>query len=282
MRVLKQLARDEREDFPEAIPICEDSIYVDDALFGANDIATLREFRRQLVGMLERGGFPLRKWTANASELLSDIPEEHREKADRLITQGDTTKVLGLSWSPTHDAFQFLIAPPSTARPTKRLVLSLISRLYDPLGWASPVVIKAKILMQELWLRRIEWDAPLPWDLATQWAAMGYSSDLLNLQKIRIPRWTGMQAGQLSVELHCFADASSRAYAAVIYVRVLHPLRNVQLSLIAAKTKVAPLQTISIPRLELNAVVLLSRLMLWVQNSLKLEKVPRMGGQIPW
>ena len=275
MRVLKQLARDEGKAFPKALPICEHSIYVDDVLFGANDVVTLREIRRQLVGMLECGGFPLRKWTANSLELLSDIPERQREMSDRLINQGDTLKVLGLSWSPREDAFQFLITPPSPATPTKRSVLSTISRLYDPLGWASPVVVTAKILMQELWLRRVEWDALLPSDLTAQW--QNYSSDLLHLEKIRIPRWTGMQDGHLSVELHGFADASSRAYAAVIYIRVLHPSQNVQVSLVAAKTKVAPLQTISIPRLELNAVVLLSRLVAWIQNSLKLEKVPLFG-----
>lgn len=92
-----------------------------------------------------------------------------------------------------------------------------------------------------------------------------------------VPRWTGLHRDRIGVELHGFSDASTRAYAAVIYLRVFHSLSSFQVSLIAAKIKVAPLKTVSIPRLELNAVVLLNRLMYWTKRSLKLERVPMYG-----
>lgn len=129
--------------------------------------------------------------------------------------------------------------------------------------------------MQELWLRKLDWDDPVPDDLLKQWT--DYCSDLLSLENVRIPRWTGMHRDKLGIELHGFADASTRAYAAVVYLRVLHSLTDIQVSLIAAKTKVVPLKTISVPRLELNAVVLLCRLMDWVKSSLKLDQVPLYG-----
>jgi len=75
-----------------------------------------------------------------------------------------------------------------------------------------------------------------------------------------VPRWTGQSKKSLSLEVHGFADASSHSYAAVVYLTIIHSESNFQVSLICAKTKVAPVKTISIPRLELNAVVLLSRL----------------------
>lgn len=124
--------------------------------------------------------------------------------------------------------------------------------------------------MQELWLRKGDWDAPIPDDLKERW--IRYYEDLPKLSRKRISRWTGRHRDNLRFELHGFADASNRAYAAVIYLRILHSLIDIQISLVAAKTKVAPLKTVSIPRLELNAVVLLSRLFDWVLSSLNLKR----------
>ncbi|XP_011860342.1 PREDICTED: uncharacterized protein LOC105557651 [Vollenhovia emeryi] len=274
-RSLLQLARDEGKDFPDAIPIIEESTYVDDALFGADDLLSLLEKRRQFVGMMNRGCFPLRKWAANSVELLTDIPEDQRESSDYSINRDDTLKALGLSWSPHDDSFRFVILPYAVTVHTKRSVLSFIAKLYDPLGWVSPIVIAAKMLMQELWLRKIDWDSPIPDDLLHQW--INYFSDLPNISEIRIPRWTGMRQDKINIELHGFADASIRAYAAVVYLRIVHSPTNIQVALLSAKTKVAPLKTVSVPRLELNAVVLLTRLLEWVRNTMRLMQAQLFG-----
>jgi hypothetical protein len=173
------------------------------------------------------------------------------------------------------DSFRFLITSCPTTESTKRSILSLVARLYDPLGWASPIVISAKILMQELWLQKLDWDSPIPPDMQERWNE--YCSGLSELNNVRIPRWTRMHRDNVGIELHGFADASTRAYAAVVYFRVLHSLSNVPISIIAAKTKVAPLKTISVPRLELNAIVLLTRLIEWVITSLQLREIPLYG-----
>ncbi|XP_024868384.1 uncharacterized protein LOC112452420 [Temnothorax curvispinosus] len=96
-RCLLQLARDECKDFPDAVFIIEESTYVDDVLFGADDLPSLFEKRKQLVGIMNRGCFPFRKWAANSAELLTDIPEDQRESSDYPINRDDTLKVLGLS-----------------------------------------------------------------------------------------------------------------------------------------------------------------------------------------
>ncbi|XP_024869854.1 uncharacterized protein LOC112453358 [Temnothorax curvispinosus] len=267
-----QQGLDEGKAFPAALQILEEQTYVDDVLFGEDDIATLKETRAQLIALMKRGGFPLHKWSA---KLLQDIPVDQCESSDRNLKEDDTLKVLGLSWSPHEDSFRFLATQCSPTVHTKRSILSFIAKLYDPLEWASPIVISAKILMQELWLQKLEWDTPIPEDLLTRWT--DYSTDLCKINDVRIPRWTGMHRNMIGVELHGFADASSRAYAAVVYLRVPHSNSNIQISLLAAKTKVAPLKTVSVPRLELNAVVLLIRLLEWVRTSLKFEGVLLFG-----
>jgi len=156
-------------------------------------------------------------------------------------------------------------------------ILSFVAKLYDPVRWAAPVVINAKILLQELWLLKDDWDATIP----QRWK--DYVDDLPNLTRIRIPRWTGQSKESLSLEVHGYADASSRAYAAIVYLRVIYSISNSQFSLICAKTKVAPevsakvVKAISIPRLELNAVVLLSRLLSWTRYALSLLNVSTYG-----
>jgi len=97
------------------------------------------------------------------------------------------------------------------------------------------------------------------------------------LESVRIPRWTEQHQDNSILEIHGFADASNRAYAAVMYLRVGHSSNDFRISLICAKTKVAPVKTLSIPRLELNAVVLLNRLLAWAMRSLHLSNVSIYG-----
>ena len=70
--------------------------------------------------------------------------------------------------------------------PTKRLIVSVIAKLYDPLGWLTPVVIAAKCLMQQLWFQKLQWDEPLPTDLEDHWSK--YYKSHTELKAIQIPR----------------------------------------------------------------------------------------------
>jgi len=275
MRVLHQLARDEGAPFPLAVAVFQESIYVDDALFGADEIEDVIQTREQLTALMKCGQFELRKWTSNVPELIIDIPVDMRENSDHLIQRDESLKILGLSWKPSVDSFVFKVSRDIPVEPTKRSVSSMIARLFDPLGWASPVVISAKILLQELWLANVGWDDPLPPDVCKQWT--NYYNELTELELVQLPRWTGLHRDALAIELHGFADASTRAYAAAVYLRVQKPTNEVRVTLLCAKTKVAPLKTLSVPRLELNAAVLLSRLIGWTCRSLRLSAVPVHG-----
>ena len=141
--------------------------------------------------------------------------------------------------------------------PTKRTVLSDISRVFDPLGWLAPVANSAKILMQDPWILKCNWDSPLPPEILERWSA--YSASMPSISTLAITRWLGTSPG-VQCQLHGFSDASSRAYAAVVFIRILLDDGQYQVSLLMAKTEVSPVKTLIIPNLELNAAALLVRL----------------------
>ena len=121
----------------------------------------------------------------------------------------------------------------------------------------------AKIWMQDLWLQKCEWDSPLPAELRERWYA--YCKSLSNLPSLSVDRWLGVAASR-SYQVHGFSDASSRAYAAAVYIRIDEGDSRFSVSLLAAKTKVAPVKTISIPNLELCGAALLVKLICHVRK----------------
>lgn len=179
------------------------------------------------------------------------------DQAERLFTATQDVGTLGVIWNPAEDSLRLRAVPrlTSTTDPTKRSVLSDVARLFDPAGWAAPVLIGAKAFLQELWMAGLDWDQPLPLTLSARW--LSFVASLSGLNHVSVPRWTGIFS---VVELHAFSDAS-RAYVAVVYVRGTGPSGNWRTSLLVAKTKVAPVNPVSIPRLELCGALLAARLL---------------------
>lgn len=272
LRVLKQLASDEGKSFPLACPVLEHCIYVDDCVFGADDKALARQTRDQLIDLLARGGFPLRKWASNCPDLIADLdPDDHGLACDKSLQEDESLTVLGIVWNPRRDIMAFRVAVPSSVGSTKRAILSTIARLYDPLGWASPVVVTAKIFMQQLWLLKCSWDDPLPQQALETWRT--YAFALADLSNATLPRWTHFGSNVVHCALHGFSDASTKAYAACIYLRVVNADGSVITSLLMAKSRVAPIKTLSVPRLELSGALLLAQLMHYVKGALTMTNV---------
>lgn len=148
LHVLKQLVLDDGHEFPLAVPILRDHIYVDNVLFGADDISSLRQKRDQLTTLLQRGEFELRKWASNSTKLLSDInSENHGLACNKTLKEDESLKILEISWNPAADMFQFQVARGNDIPRSKRAVLSMIAKLFDPLGWVIPATVSAKIFM---------------------------------------------------------------------------------------------------------------------------------------
>jgi len=134
----------------------------------------------------------------------------------------------------------------------------MIARIFDPLGMLSPTIFYAKTIMQRLWIAQIDWDSKLPADISEEWCNFYHS--LSWLREIRIPRYIGCSTG-CSYLLCGFCDASEKGYAAVVYLRATDPSGITDVFLLGAKTKLAPMKPITIPRLELSGAVLLA---LWL------------------
>ncbi|XP_065093422.1 uncharacterized protein LOC135714080 [Ochlerotatus camptorhynchus] len=272
-RALKQLAMDEKERFPMAAEIVENDFYVDDILSGANSIPEAADRIVQLKQLLESGGFPIHKWSSNSPEILRNIPEEEKEKPFELenISGCEVIKTLGILWDPVTDEFLFAVPEAEKIemeKITKRYVLSQIARLYDALGLVSPIVVLAKLIMQDLWASELGWDEQLKEEQLRAWQM--FACSLPDLSSMRIPRGVVSQNAEV-IELHGFADASKLAYGACLYVRCIGSDRGVLTKLLCSKSKVAPLKELTIPRKELCAALLLSRLVDKAVPALQIE-----------
>jgi hypothetical protein len=147
-RTLMQLVTDEGEQFPLASKALELNSYVDDIITGTNDLSSAVQVQDELISLLGKGGFTLHKWHSNNQEVLNRIPDEKRKSCNFQFPDGSSTlKTLGLFWNPTSDVFQVTVPDEiMNIELTKRNILSVISKIYDPLGLVSVVVIKAKLL----------------------------------------------------------------------------------------------------------------------------------------
>ncbi|GFR29686.1 reverse transcriptase domain-containing protein [Trichonephila clavata] len=140
---------------------------MDDIVSGAPDIETARWLQSELQDALQSCGMVLHKWSSNSPELLnssssSDIEHSFSAESDLSV------KTLGISWKPLQDSFVFKVSILSKSSFTKREVLSVIARLYDPLGFLGPVLTRAKILLQRLWQQKLDWDDVLPDQIAKE------------------------------------------------------------------------------------------------------------------
>ncbi|XP_074107213.1 uncharacterized protein LOC141532660 [Cotesia typhae] len=273
VRALLQLVNDEGHRFPLAVEPLTQGRYVDDISGGADTQDLLQQIANQTEELCMAGGFPLAKWASNHPKLKQ---LNHAEAITQYTIEDpdNSTKILGMYWSPQRDYFSFKNSTPCKAqRYSKRSILSEIAQIFDPLGFLSPLIIQTKMFMQELWLVKLSWDSPLPETFCKRWKAFTHQLAMINC--IKIPRWIHSSTNS-SLEIHGFSDASQLAMAAVVYIKVHHHncTQGAKVTLLCSKTKVAPLKQLTIPRLELTAAHMLAKLIAHCQSILKLNNVP--------
>ncbi|XP_043285556.1 uncharacterized protein [Venturia canescens] len=268
VKMFRTIPRGTGGKYPEAVAPLTKGRYVDDIYGGADQLADLITQAEQLIGICTAGCFPLAKWQSNHPELLTAVGATSSTENARVFEEWET-KVLGLAWLPHTDVFKFTVHKYTAGDGiTKRIILSEIAQLYDPLGFLSPVTIRAKVLLQRLWLEKLNWDDLVSTEVRNSWVA--FRQELSHIGTVSVPRWLNIATGT-SVELHGFSDASQLAMGAAVYVRVSGAGNQTTVSLVCAKTKVAPIKRLTIPRLELAAAVLLAKLTHHVQNVLGLD-----------
>lgn len=237
--------------------------YVDDMLTSVEEADTALHLAQDTSQILLEGGMPLRKWLSNDRTIYSKLTGKPMVDVELELNDESVSSVLGLRWNPVMDTFSYNVENQEPDRvPTKRTVTSAVCRLYDPLGFLAPVLITAKVMIQSFWIEKWTWDQPLPMEICVEWWRFQQSLHLLS--EISVQRCLELGRDRQTT-FHGFCDASQKAMAAVIYARSVNSDGAVNVVIVAAKTKVAPVKQTTIPRLELGAAELLTKL--WIQTS---------------
>ena len=104
--------------------------------------------------------------------------------------------------------------------PTKRSVLKLSAKLFDPLGLLSPFIVNMKIWFQKLCVDKVNWDDHLEGTMLAKWNHL--FNEFSPLAKLNIPRCYFVREKPVCRQLHGFSDASEQAIAAVVYLRTVY------------------------------------------------------------
>ena len=262
------------DDFPLYDDIVKNVIlnafYVDDCLVSLQKFDQAKSVLHKARELLSHGGFNLTKFVANDSQLLAKLPESDRASEVKEFKSDSKSKVLGLVWNVMLDQFQFDVKLESPDVVTRRVMLSLVSSLYDPLGLISPVLIVGRILLQDVTRMKLDWDTVVSSDIQERWNNWLWS--LLALKSVSVPRCVKPSQFDDGIhELHHFSDANGRAYGCVSYLRSINKSGEINVMLLCSKGRVAPLKAVSIPRLELQAAVMAARMDEMLREELHLE-----------
>ena len=186
-------------------------------------------------------------------------------------------QVLGLDWKVIEDKFVYnfdkFLTKCEGMNLTKRNILSVASSFYDPLGCISPVTARIKVIFQLLCKNKLDWDDEVSDDLMLIWFELLHA--LRGLKTVKLERYVCSNATPFHVELHGLCDSSLEVYCTVAYLRIVSD-EGVEVKFLCAKTKVAPLKALTVPRLELLSCLLLSTLLseckLALQTKIKIDR----------
>ena len=268
---LRKTALDHQEEYqPLVVNTVLRNFYVDDLLTALRNEDIAVSVARDLISLLDKGGFRLTKFISNSRAVLESIPIQERAipSLDLDLDELPVERALGVKWSIEEDCLGFKVK--DCDKPdTMRGVLSYLSSFYDPLGFAAPVILSAKQVLQECWKKKWTWDKPLEGRLLERWKEW---KELLPLMaQVQIPRcYFGHNIHYLQgeVQLHHFCDASEVGYGSVSYLRVLYPDDTIMCSFVLGKSRNVPIRAPTIPRLELQSAVLAVRMDRFIQREL--------------
>ena len=266
--------------------------YVDDIGLTAENKSTLMERTKEADAILAHANMKVKKWIISGESLIQEVDMKSMEVVSHQGSDGE--RMLGVMWIPDEDVFKFSVRinlsplknksrigpdltksqllsdPPSSL--TRRQYYSQIQSFFDPIGLLAPVLLKAKLLLRKSWegdCSKLKWDDPLPEPLVKE--MIDYFAELFELEDLSFSRslWPHDEVVG-KPDLICFSDGSLLAFGTVLYIRWKLKAGGWWTSLIMSKSKIAPKNRITIPRLELNGAVLAKRLREFVTNQLDL------------
>ena len=264
---LRRTVDDGEEHDPEVKEFVQRNFYVDDGLVSKPTAVEVVTLIKNTQATLASANLRLHKVVSNSVNVMKAFPTEDLAKDIRSLDLNQDNlpaqRSLGVFWNLETDAFTYKVSVPDKPF-TRRGVLSVVNSIYDPLGLAAPVLLDGRLLLQRLVAMGkkktstvcLGWDDPLPEELASGWQR--WKTALPDLQNVSIPRcFHPVQFSPTTrVEIHAFSDASQRAIGVAVYLRLFNPKGEVCVSLVFGQAKVAPINPISVPRLELCGAVL--------------------------
>ena len=261
---LKQTAVDFKGNFDQnTIDVINNCFYVDDCLASSPSVKEAERLLKEVSELLMKGGFKITKWVSNNREVIRTLPKSDRstnlQNLDLCSADLPKERALGLWWDAEKDTLCFRVQV-KTKPLTRRGILSVVNSIYDPLGFGAPVIQPMKLLLQSLCKIKLKWDDPIPSSYNTQY--LQWIDQLPLLDAFQVARcYKTLGFGKLKqAAIHHFADASEKSYGYVSYLRLVDEEDNINVSFLLGKTRLVPLKTITVPRLELCAATISVRL----------------------
>ena len=284
-----------KDESPHAAKFITDGSYVDDLIDSVSGEA--RALAQETDALLAKGGFTIKCWRIGGE---SDPPAGRDGEQSATVTsqagtenslKGDenTTGVLGLKWNHKEDHITYSVALNFSKKKrgarteenlkrhqvpdclpqqlTRRMVLQQVMSLYDPLGLLSPFTLLAKIYLRETWLLKLDWDDPLPDQMYRKWVE--YFGSMFEIEKLEFPRCLRPTNAVGDPWLVILSDGSDEAYGCVAYARWACNDGSVKMNLIMAKARIAPVDRVSTPRMELNGAVISKRCRILIAREMR-------------
>lgn len=210
------------EKYLDIVKEIRDGLYVDDLMTGGANAEEVKDKKIKATEIFEDASFKLHKWHSNVEELedKKQVPshdgEERTFAKQQLGYDQPETKLLGLLWDKIRDTLSVVISKEESAS-TKRIALSQLAKVYDPLGLVSPATLLGKMVYREMCEAHLAWDSDLPDEMRKRWEEWS----LQMLEHFTVPRSLApYHQPVLSISLHAFGDASKNGVSAAVYVVV--------------------------------------------------------------
>ncbi|XP_071827786.1 uncharacterized protein [Apostichopus japonicus] len=260
---LKRTAEECRENFPRAAEVIDRDTYMDDMCTSVQDVEEAQKLTKDIDTVLSEGGFKVKGWSSNMPLEASEVSQSPKD-LNHLETLTEE-KILGIAWNQEKDEFSYKVKPihalngsEGGIKLTKRQILSQIARIFDPIGFAAAFLVRAKIGMQTLWRLGLDWDEEVPPTEQKEWVKLFKEMEALNYTSFPRCLTPPNVMGQPMICIFC--DASEMAFGVCVYIRWEVDNDKYETRFITAKSRVAPLKKLTVPRLELQAAVMAARL----------------------
>eukprot|EP00057_Strongylocentrotus_purpuratus_P025475 XP_011679949.1 PREDICTED: uncharacterized protein LOC100891320 [Strongylocentrotus purpuratus] len=268
---LRKTAEEGAVKYPRAASAINHNTYMDDVCISVPTMSEAEELSRDVDTILADGGFNVKEWRSNKP--LSRHTDETEQTGPKLLETISDEKVLGVVWEDDSDVFSYKVKlnenVTHTNSMTKRRILSQVARIFDPIGYAAAFVVRAKIGLQRLWEEGLDWDAELSESCQSEWRK--FFEEMEKLNNVKLERCLTPSNAVGKPTLCIFCDASMKAFGACAYLRWGTDEGNFEVRFLTAKSRVAPLKQLTIPRLELQAAVLASRLYRTISTEMTME-----------